>query len=245
MDDIDYELRYVAYLDLLGFKELVNSSVDNKSILNRINLALDYIGKIQYDNYNGMMPMVDLGKQVTVFSDSIVISYNGLTPGGGFFVLQDLIFICISLLQNRIPVRGGVTIGSLIHNERKCFGPAMVEAYWMESEKAKVPRILINPQVLEQDLDRPYGTNSYEFEKAMLQSLIKEDPDDNQIFLDYMNQHDEFNKPREYNEFIVSIKEYIEDELKQHVNEKEVYKKYEWLKWYYNQTVGADGETIF
>lgn len=67
MTNVNYNLRYVAFLDLLGFKNMVNQSVENQTILNNINRALNYIGGIQHDNYNGIMSMVDLGKQVTVF----------------------------------------------------------------------------------------------------------------------------------------------------------------------------------
>lgn len=111
------------------------------------NYQLSYIGSMQHDNYNGMLPMVDLGKQVTAFSDSIVISYDTSMPGGGFHVLMDLVYICNDLLGIGIPVRGGVTVGQLIHDERKCFGPAMVEAYLMESQAAIYPRIIINLNV--------------------------------------------------------------------------------------------------
>lgn len=69
---------------------------------------------MQYENYNGMLPMADLGKQVTAFSDSIVISYDAAMPGGGFHVLMDLVYICNDLLGIGIPVRGGVTVGQLI-----------------------------------------------------------------------------------------------------------------------------------
>lgn len=67
--------------------------------------------------------MADLGKQVSVFSDSIVISYDMIRPGSGFFVLLDLVYICNDLLGVGMPVRGGVTVGSLIHDNNKCFGP--------------------------------------------------------------------------------------------------------------------------
>ena len=82
MINANYKLKYVAFLDLLGFKNMVYQSVGDQNILNNINIALSYIGKMQHDNYNGIMPMVDLGKQVTAFSDSIVISYDASIPGG-------------------------------------------------------------------------------------------------------------------------------------------------------------------
>lgn len=123
MINANYKLKYVAFLDLLGFKKMVYQSVGDQNILNNINIALSYIGKIQHDNYNGIMPMVDLGKQVTAFSNSIVISYDASMPGGGFHVLTDLVFICNDIFGIGIPIRGGVTVRSLIHDELKCFGP--------------------------------------------------------------------------------------------------------------------------
>ena len=54
MTNVNYNLRYVAFLDLLGFKNMVNQSVENQTILNNINRALNYIGGIQHDNYNGI-----------------------------------------------------------------------------------------------------------------------------------------------------------------------------------------------
>ena len=43
MTNVNYNLRYVAFLDLLGFKNMVNQSVENQTILNNINRALNYI----------------------------------------------------------------------------------------------------------------------------------------------------------------------------------------------------------
>ena len=49
-----YQFRYVAFLDLLGFKNMVSQSVLNQDILNNLNRALNYIGSMQHDNYNGV-----------------------------------------------------------------------------------------------------------------------------------------------------------------------------------------------
>lgn len=238
MTNVNYNLRYVAFLDLLGFKNMVNQSVENQTILNNINRALNYIGGIQHDNYNGIMSMVDLGKQVTVFSDSIVISYDALMPGGGFHVLMDLVYICNDLLGIGIPVRGGVTVGPLIHDELKCYGPAMVEAYMMESQRAADPRI-INQNVLEHDLSRPGGANTIEYEAEYLMGIVKKDPHDGLIFLDYMKQCNEFDEPAVYDDYILRTREFIIRNLNIYANDRRLCSKYEWLKWYYNETVAS------
>ncbi|MBQ8200068.1 MAG: hypothetical protein IJZ76_11685 [Lachnospiraceae bacterium] len=61
----------------------------------------------------------------------------------------------LDLLRIGIPVRGGVTVGLLIHDERKCFGPAMNDAYSMESEDTVYPRVIINQDVFRCELSKP------------------------------------------------------------------------------------------
>ncbi len=237
MINANYNLKYVAFLDLLGFKNMVYQSVGDQNILNNINIALSYIGKMQHDNYNGIMPMVDLGKQVTAFSDSIVISYDASISGGGFLVLMDLVFICNDLLGIGIPIRGGVTVGPLIHDAQKCFGPAMIDAYLMESQRALYPRIIINQNVIEYDLSKPGQANTIEYEAEYLQGIIKKDPCDGLLFLDYMKQCNEFDSPEIYDDYILRTKEFIIRNLYAYANNDKLYPKYNWLKWYFNETI--------
>ncbi len=238
MKDISYQVRYVAFLDLLGFKNLVNQSVENQNILNNIYRALSYSASVQQDNYKGLLSMVNLGKQVTAFSDSIVISYDALMPGGGFHVLMDLVYICNDLLGIGIPVRGGVTVGQLIHDEYKCFGPAMIEAYTMESERAKYPRIIIDQRVLEYDLYKPGEANTVEYEAEYLRDIIKKDFRDGQFFLDYMRQCNEFDDYCLYDDYMLRTREFIIRNLNVYAKDECLHSKYEWLRWYYNETVG-------
>lgn len=237
MINANYELRYVAFLDLLGFKKMVILSGGDQNILNKLNMALSYIGNMQHNNYNGIMSMSELGKHVTSFSDSIVISYDTSMPGGGFYVLMDLVYICNDLLGIGIPVRGGVTVGQLIHNKQKCFGPAMIEAYLMESQKALFPRIIIDQKVLEYDLSKPGEANTIEYEAEYLNAIIKKDPLDELLFLDYMKQYNEFDEPEIYDDYILRTREFIIKNLNIHAYNEKLYKKYEWLKWYYNETI--------
>lgn len=234
--DITYENRYVAFLDILGFKNMVLQSENDQQMLNLINMALNYTAKIQIENYGQNMPMADLGKQVSVFSDSIVISYDMIRPGSGFFVLLDLVYICNDLLGVGMPVRGGVTVGSLIHDNNKCFGPAMVNAYYLESQAAVYPRILVDPKVIEYDLQYRGINNTQEFEKKFIESLIEQDSD-GKIFLDFLSQYNEFNDYETYNAYMVNVRNFIIGALYNSKSNARVFDKYIWLKNYYNSTV--------
>ena len=241
MVNVNYDLRYVAFLDLMGFKNMVSQSTKDAVILNTINQALDYTGYIQHDNYNGIIPMVELGKQVTAFSDSVVISYDASMPGAGFHVLMDLVYICNNLLGLGIPVRGGVTVGQLIHTERKCFGPAMVEAYLMESEKAKFPRVIVDSNLIKYALNNPGRANTFEQEEKYLDELLREDSSDKIVILDYLKQINEFDDYEIYHGHILRTKEFITKNLSiyKYTGTDRIYEKYVWLKKYYNETIRA------
>ena len=236
--NIQYETRYVAFLDLLGFKNMVMKSETDYNMLNTINLALNYINNMQNNNYKGDMPMANLGKQVTAFSDSIVISYNATMPGGGFHVMMDLIYICNDLIGIGIPIRGGITVGPLIHENNKCFGPAMVRAYQMENNEALVPRIIIDREVIFNDLARPGQANTPECEMKYLENLIKVDVDD-RIFLDYLSQWNEFNDEETYINYMGNLRRFIVNNLVWCNGNKRLFDKYNWLKNYYNDTVNS------
>lgn len=233
-----YQDRYVAFLDILGFKDMVQHSEDNEQMLNRINMALNYTNDVQRENYEGIMSMTDIGKQVSVFSDSVVISYEKTNPGSAFYVLMDLIFICNDLLSMGVLVRGGVTVGPLIHENNKCFGPAMVKAYKMESEYAIYPRILIDSEVIQCGIEFKGRGNTEEYEKVYLGSLIDIDGDDNMIYLDFLSQHTEFDTGESYDKYIAYVRDFIVRSIGMIDKDKpRIIEKYEWLKNYYNKTV--------
>ncbi len=248
--DLAYKQRYIAFLDILGFKELVYRSEMDQEVLQRIDKAINYMHSNYMDNYEGDMPMVDLGKQVSFFSDSIVISYDVYNPGAGFFVLIDLVHICMDLISIGILVRGGVTVGSLIHENNKCYGPAMVRAYELESKLAIYPRIVIDKSVIEYDLRYRGRANNLEEEMEFINNIIEVDKD-GIIYLDYLSQQSEANDYETYMYFICSVKIFIQNSLQMFTNNprcERILAKYVWLKEYYNEVIvkkfGNDSELL-
>ena len=115
----------------------------------------------------------------------------------------------------------------------------MIEAYLMESQRALFPRIIINQNVIEYDLSKPGLANTIEYEADYLNGLIKKDPYDKLLFLDYMKQHNEFDEPAIYDNYILRIREFIIRNLKTYAYDEKLYPKYNWLKWYYNETIAT------
>jgi len=132
-----YENRLVLFLDILGFKNSISNSAQDTEVFDNIYKAIHDIHT--YENKSGKIS----SREVTTFSDSIVISYpiHESVLRRIFQEIRDLILI---LLEYGFICRGGVGIGELYHKESVVFGPAMVKAYELESQHAKVPRVIIS-----------------------------------------------------------------------------------------------------
>lgn len=141
-----YEDRLVVFLDILGFKNIVQRSINNENLVGLIKSVAEFNIKLQFATFasnKGINNEFPYGIQVTVFSDSIVISCPVLSGGIGYFLLC-VASHCLAINRLGFFVRGGITYGKLYHNGNVCFGPAMNRAYELESHLAIYPRVLID-----------------------------------------------------------------------------------------------------
>lgn len=137
------EDRLVAFLDVLGFKELLDDKKRIELYFNKIIKILRTLKTVE-------------GKseiEYALISDSVVLSFpfrNRLQNLNEF--LTALGRIQAELCLENIWLRGAVTIGSIkmqrIGGNQVVFGKGLSEAYIMESKHAKYPRILIDPKII-------------------------------------------------------------------------------------------------
>lgn len=159
----EYEQRYVAFIDILGFKELIKRSdkePDNDRegenrphAVSAIFNALDFDLSLINDTYKKISPGTESPDlRLNTFSDFVVIS-SKLTPAG----LDSLVFavwrVVTEWLSKGYISRGGISKGKVVHRdyeERKSpivFGPAFVSAYTLEQEIADYPRVVLSKEV--------------------------------------------------------------------------------------------------
>lgn len=156
-----YEDRYVAFIDILGFKELIKQSVKEskgprslQSIFNAMNLDFSDISK-DYSKHYTQKPGQELDApdlRVNTFSDFVVISSEDTEQG-----LDVLCFAvwCVARdwLSKGYLCRGGITKGKVMHiggengKPGLVFGPAFVEAYQLEQDVADFPRVVLSKDV--------------------------------------------------------------------------------------------------
>lgn len=155
----NYEHRVVAFLDIMGFSEMVNSSMETDASPEAISRILELIHGFVRDMFADMQGHLpekyddpSLSFKATMFSDSIVMSvadkHKDTQAGGMPYVAVALAtsVLAYDLLALGVFCRGGIAVGKLIHDEN-VFGPALIEAYRLETRQAVVPRILFSPYV--------------------------------------------------------------------------------------------------
>ncbi len=233
----NYGNRFVAFIDILGFKSIVENTENDTSEYIRIKNVLNYIAGVRTDNYQGPLAKYGILKEISVFSDSIVISYSqDISIGGSLFhILLDLIFLCLDLLNANIFVRGAVTHGKMYHDEKVCFGPAMIDAYQKEEKIAVYPRIIIDAKAIEMGIKYHGQSNTPEWECEYLANIISQDKD-GQFFLDYLSQIQEFDSTEAYINYMRRIKNYITMNLSKEYDSK-IQEKYLWFAEYYNKAL--------
>ena len=192
MDDskIRYEKRLVAFIDILGFKEIVKQSEKDISKIELIYSVLDYLKnwevqekwdlrlvEIEEDAQKRGIENFDIrGKtNITAFSDSIVVSVkvdNNINEMASTLIIN-LAYIGAILLEKGILFRGGLTVGNLIHIENgTVFGQGLIDSYKLESNNAKYPRIVLSDKLLK-ELNYPIDTKSlFKFSLLEIRLLI-------------------------------------------------------------------------
>lgn len=149
----------MAFVDILGFRDIVARMRKKQGLFSTVRDALKTIDKQarKFRDYrvagkqtheqllaSGKVPLAGPPHlQMTAFSDCYVISET--SPA--WHVLAGVQALGANMLVQGILCRGAVVKGPAYHRERVLFGPAVIEAYDLESRVAKYPRIIVTEPV--------------------------------------------------------------------------------------------------
>lgn len=223
----NYEERVVAFIDLLGFSEMVGQSETDVKKLRRLTAALSSLyEKIWSWEADGSFSSFAF----TQFSDSIVISALADSSDCYEMLMQVLMGVMELVDSYDILVRGGIAQGKLIHDRSMLIGPAMVEAYHLESKKAVYPRIIIDEALktkFDADVDEYIRTHTTLSEVPRFNWMFKQD-DDGWFYLDYIDPAPEYNIELNPDEHLKVLDELVVNGLQS--KDVKVRTIYEWLK---------------
>ncbi len=155
-NNTEYETKAVAFIDILGFKEIIKGLSQNPIKFFEIKRLLESLLMDEKRIYGVQARiLLDYNKSfnMTVFSDSIVISdkFDQSDSLGKFNHSYNVLLhakdIASRLLRVGVLCRGGVANGKMYHQDRIFFGDGLVRAFEFESQLAIYPRIIVSEDI--------------------------------------------------------------------------------------------------
>lgn len=254
-DEIKYERRIVAFIDILGFKEIVKQSEQDTTKIELLYSVLDFLKdwetsdkwdlkfvEIEEDAQKKGVDNFDIrGKtNTTSFSDSIVVSVkvgenvNEMTST----LVVNLAYIGAILIEKGILFRGGLTIGNILHNDNgTVFGQALIDAYHLETKSAKYPRIVLSDKLI-RELNYPIETKRNRFPYHQYIDRFE----DGCIGFHQMNYYQVIESWTEMTsekmiDSLAKVRKTIINGLDNSFENPDVFEKYKWLKEQYNKLI--------
>ncbi len=169
-----YELRTVAFIDILGFKDALKIESRAKEILGALTQVKASINKY-YDQpiRNQLEGIFDI--ELSAFSDSVVIS--GI-ESQTVVVLSCVLEFSQMLLECGFLCRGAIAFGRLYHRDGILFGDGLIEAYRREKNQAVYPRVILDRRVSDILADSKNSPGDFD-------GLIRKDKD-GQLFINIL-----------------------------------------------------------
>ena len=144
MTNVEFKDKFIAFVDILGFKKLVEAAEAGTGMpLSVLLETLKELGKPEdRQRIEKHGPTVcpqssyvqrDLDFQLTQISDCVVVS-SEVSPAGIINLLDHCWSAVIQLLTKGIMCRGYITRGSVYHSDKQIIGTGYQEAYRKEAD---------------------------------------------------------------------------------------------------------------
>ena len=151
MNKAEYNNYYIAFLDLLGFKEIVRTKNCSEilEIFKEVKARYNFVNVTDEDNPIPLIPGDKINYRI--MSDSICIYIKDDIK----YALSVLIILCTNfqerMLKLDVPilVRGAIFHGELYSEDEIFFGKGLSEAYILEENIAQYPRIIIPMNIID------------------------------------------------------------------------------------------------
>ncbi len=249
-ETIDYQKSYVAFLDVLGFKNLVFSNrKESKEKLN------EYFESIQ--TIIAYLKQIPIKKEIgyITISDSIILTVpqsNHLSEN--IEILRQLCiaigFLQAGLAARDIWIRGAVSSGDTYFNpnNNQIVGPAYINAYLLEESLAIYPRVIIDNKIIKElnfvsssdlidninkknegylNFNNCGKTILYDWENSQIEKDIP-------LFIDYLS----FCVHNKENINTFNLGEKILENIEKNIyNNTSLYKKFKWVSNYFSSII--------
>tara|TARA_E500000318_G_scaffold104863_1_gene111238 strand:- start:739 stop:1557 length:819 start_codon:yes stop_codon:yes gene_type:complete len=244
--DTAYEECMVTFLDVLGFRHIMNSRTGNE-VARILNIFRD--SSTPEDSSSEFISSLPKGTisevRAEIISDAVVRIRTTETEqrtGPIVWEIIDLVHIQMNCIKEGILIRGAATLGHMhldVAKDGPVFGPGLVEAYQMEENEVHYPRIAVNEGLVNrhrEDVSLWKDGHSYDDEAYHLKNLLTQD-EAGLYYIDYLwASRSELEVEADWYDLAQSHRTLIERELAaKHPNR--INRKYVWLKNYHNKVV--------
>jgi hypothetical protein len=142
---VPYEQRYCAFVDILGFRELIEKLDQGQIPFESLQLLLTKIHNPPETNA-GVIAKADFRAQS--ISDAVALSGADNLVGMSA-IIHAINRLAVDLLAQGFFVRGAIVKDRLHHDENMVFGKALVRAYNLEATVASYPRVMVTREVVD------------------------------------------------------------------------------------------------
>jgi hypothetical protein len=233
----------IAYLDILGFSDLVENANTRKAKKN-IEDMLNLVQGISEQFNKKRIKNCYINLKVLAISDTIIIStpYKDKNIRFLFAAVSALAYQLVFF--NKLLLRGGVAKGELKHQGNLIYGKAYLRACKLEKE-AIYPRIIVDKNLIE-DLYNKKILEKHNFGISAFSepsSLWIEHDNDSNYFIDFLcdsffrggTNDTERNLSLSLTEFCIkNFKKFIQENKTKYAENKFILAKYDWLENYFN-----------
>lgn len=136
-----YQLRHCAFVDILGFKGILNRLSSQPDYYKEVRAVLKIVSSAR-PKILDVRPYDDDLRSQTI-SDAIAVSTLVESSRGLPQLFNTLGFLCIDLLRLGYLLRGAIVKGELYHDDQVVFGNGLVKAHDLERDEVDFPRIMI------------------------------------------------------------------------------------------------------
>lgn len=138
----------------------------------------------------------------------------------------------LNLIEAGFFVRGGLSLGLLHLRDGLVFGPALADAYELESDKAVHPRIVLSRPAAKSQHD---DLTAYADPRESAQQAMLMRDGDGWSFINYLGLL--FDEPEDPRPALAMHRDRVVECLSRHRGTKRVWEKYRWLAEYHNHVV--------
>ena len=185
MTETRYSKRIFAFLDILGFKRIIDESREDQDLIARIARMLSWSEQIARSTLAAKLTVLEVSQKsygYRSFSDTSVI-WGPYDSHDDLSLISTWIMVYQYLMwrDHGAFVRGAVVYGDLYSEENVVFGPALIDAYHLESCRTKAvwPRVLVDESLL--------GKTTEEERRRDFHEFLRHDGD-NLVYLDYLRE---------------------------------------------------------